>query len=161
MNELEEFKQEIYNKVMDYDEGCNEGKFRFLQELGVQSPKKRIVVTIDVAGPQESADEFRDDLERSSIEELAYDYKVELIECSAEVVDWADTLVVGQRYNLAKTLNGSSAHIRKNDPLDASLTYCGVRALVDVPIERFDNREMHLCSNCDYNAPTSATPARS
>ena len=155
MNELEELKKEIYKKVMDYDEGCNEGKYRFLEELGIESPKKRIVVTIDTTGPQESANEFRNDLESSLVEELAYDYQIDLVECSAVFAEDANE-EVGISYNLAKTARGKYVHIKRSST--GSWTYCGISALVTVPLRQFLDNEMSLCSNCHYNSPSNESP---
>ena len=156
MNELEEFKQEIYNKVMDYDEGCNEGKFRFLQELGVQSPKKRIVVTIDVAGPQESVEELRNDIESFSMEELTYDYEADLVECSAELTEIPEAEVKGQYYDLGKTRSGDFVHIRRDTGM--SWSYCGVIISRVVSYREYRDDRLPLCSNCHYNAPYQESP---
>lgn len=41
-------EEEIFRIVADYDEGCDDGKVRFLEELGIDIPQKQVIVEVTV-----------------------------------------------------------------------------------------------------------------
>lgn len=41
-------EEEIFQIVADYDEGCDDGKVRFLEALGIEIPQKQVTVEVTV-----------------------------------------------------------------------------------------------------------------
>ena len=37
--------------VIDHDEGCNEGKQRFLEALGIDAPNKTVLISVELSVP--------------------------------------------------------------------------------------------------------------
>lgn len=148
---IDDFKKEIYDKVMEYDEGCHDGKIRFLHELGIETPTKDVKLTftmdatfIDDSGVDWITERLTENLQYAFEDETngyPEDIQVTIEDGSGSSGSSASNRMRGF---LGKTPRGDAVHIMRDD----GYSYCGVVMHTDANLSSGDQ----LCNNCSYIA---------